>query len=248
MSNPRRRRRALDAALLAVCAVCAAVALAIVAGTLRDASAYTSLSAQVASEGSDPSDGEAIDWESLREQNPDVAAWVSVDGTPIDLPVVSTREADPDGYYLHHDLWRRPSSAGCPYLDARCSADGPHALVYGHHMGFTDQMFSPIFDAYRQDRFDGIGDMTWATPGKGAARLRPAFALSVDKTYSDIQTFDFADATELRPWLSRLARQATAKAQDCDELCASATRAVTLVTCSSTLSGQRARTLLVFVG
>lgn len=248
MAKHRRGRRILDALLLAVCVTCAAVACAIVAETMHEGDAYTSLPAQVVSEDTDPADNEmTIDWESLREQNPDIAAWLSVDGTQIDYPVVGTREGDPDGYYLHHDFWRQPSFAGCLYLDGRCRADGSHALVYGHHMGYTGQMFSPIFDTYRQDEFDRVGDMSWTTPAKGTARLHPAFALSVDKTFGDIQTFGFAGATELRTWLAALAGQATARAANCDELCASATRAVTLVTCSSTIGGQRARTLLVFV-
>ena len=38
-----------------------------------------------------------------------------VEGTPIDYPVVSPREGDPQGFYLNHDFDRNWSFAGCPY-------------------------------------------------------------------------------------------------------------------------------------
>ena len=45
-----------------------------------------------------------------------------------------------------------------------------------------------------------------------------------------------------------LSAQASARADGCDDLCAHATRAVTLVTCTGNFAGGRARTLTVFVG
>lgn len=243
----RKRKKGLgpvDWLLLAAFVAGLAVACALLLETGRETAAYTSLAGEVSGE-----DGAAatIDWDALRAQNPDVAAWVKVDGTPIDYPVASPRAGDADDFYLHHDLWRNYSLSGCPYLDARCDADGAHALVYGHHVGHTDQMFSPIYDAYGQARFNEIGSLTWSTPARGDVELKPAFAMSVDKSYGPIQTFDFADADDLRAWLSTLSAAASARSADCDELCAAATRAVTLVTCSSNRSGQRARTLVVFV-
>ena len=67
--------------------------------------------------------------------------------------------------------------------------------------------------------------------------LHPAFSMSVDKSFADIQRFDFGGTAELRAWLSALSAQATAKADGCDTLCAGAKRAVTLVTCSANFAG-----------
>ena len=54
-------------------------------------------------------------------------------------------------------------------------------------------------------------------------------------------------AWSLREWLRRLVVESAATVSDADELEAQATRAVTLVTCSSDISGLRDRTLVVFV-
>lgn len=71
--------------------------------------------------------------------------------------------------------------------------------------------------------------------------------MSVDKTFADIQRFDFADDAELRAWLLALGEGASAYREGWQDACGSAGRALTLVTCSSDWAGQRARTLLVCV-
>lgn len=109
-------------------------------------------------------------------------------------------------------------------------------------------MFTYLRDAWRQEKFDTLGDMYWSTPAGGTVRLHPAFSLSVDKSFAGIQRFDLTDAAETRAWLADLSAQAGARAEGCDDLCEHATRVVTLVTCSANFAGGRARTLTVFVG
>lgn len=243
MKNRQRRKIGpLDVLLIAVCAVSLAAAAVIGWTVLHQDAVYSELSVEATA-----ADGGGIDWDGLRARNPDIAAWVTVEGTPVDFPVVSPREGDPKGFYLNHDFDRNWSFAGCPYLDPRCGADGRHALVYGHHLNFDNEMFTYLRDTWSQEKFDTVGNMHWSTPAKGTVRLRPAFSMSVDKSFADIQRFDFGGTVELRAWLSALSAQATAKSDGCDDLCAHATRAVTLVTCSGNFAGGRARTLTVFI-
>ncbi len=79
-------------------------------------------------------------------------------------------------------------------------------------------MFTYLRDAWRQEKFDTLGDMRWSTPAEGTVSLHPAFSMSVDKSFADIQMFDFNGTAELRAWLSALSAQATAKADGCDAL------------------------------
>jgi len=234
--------KAVNAALISIVAICVAAAIAIFASYAKQESAYEDLSAQAAQNAE-----EGIDWDSLLAQNPETAAWLSVDGTPIDYPVMKPAGDKPSDWYLHHDFWGNPSSIGVPYLDSRCGADGRHMLVFGHHLGLSGQMFSPIYDAYEQGRFDGIGAAHWSTPDGGTVDFEPAMAMSVDKSYEPIQTFEFDSVDALQSWLGGLSHDATAVSPELDALIGDASRALTLVTCSSAWSGQRARTLLVFV-
>lgn len=127
----RRRIKPLDILLAAICAVSLTAAALIGWTIFHQDAVYRELSIDAEADA-----GDGIDWDGLRARNPDIAAWVSVEGTPVDFPVVSPREGDPKGFYLNHDFDRNWSFSGCPYLDPRCGADGRHALVYGHHLNF----------------------------------------------------------------------------------------------------------------
>lgn len=192
--------------------------------------------------------GGGIDWDALRATNPDVVAWVRVDGTPIDRPVLQSSGDEPSDWYLTHGLDGSYSSEGSAFLDERASADSGARLVFGHHMGDTGLVFSSVAKAYRQDAFDSLGEMWWGTPDGGALTLRPVMAMSVDASYAPIQRFGFATEGELREWLCGLMGDATATSADAEDVIGSATDVVTLCTCSSDRSGRRARTLVVFAG
>ena len=172
-------------------------------------------------------------------------AWLRVNGTNIDYPVAQAHESDPF-FYLSHDIWGNSSRSGCPFLDWRCSNARLQKLVYAHRMGTTGRQFSPIAETWRQEEFDRIGALEWKTTD-GISTLKPLCALKVDKTYQKIQTFYACSETELRNWLSSILCDSTARAADARELCHGAQKAITLATCSSEQSGQRDRTLLVFV-
>ena len=64
---------------------------------------------------------------------PNVAGWISIDGTEIDYPFV--RSAD-NNEYLRHNLKREHSMAGTIFVDYRCEEDfsGVNTILYGHHM------------------------------------------------------------------------------------------------------------------
>lgn len=174
----------------------------------------------------------------------DMVAWVTVDGIGVDLPVATGSHGF--SWYLNHDLWGNESELGCPFLDPRCpSTEAPHVLVYGHHMSFTNVMFSPLHRCYRQDAFDTLGECTWTTT-QGTTMMVPLCALSVDQDYADILRFSFRDDEDLRQWISNLVDQASARADNAHLMASRSTRILTLVTCSSEISGQRWRTLVLF--
>lgn len=228
--------------LLAACAALLGMAAALLGVSAAATGAYDVLAQEVVDAG-----GMDVGLDALTEQNPDYVGWLTVEGTSISYPVVQPSEDEDADFYLTHDYWGALSGVGCPYLDQRASAEGAHLLVYGHHLSLSDQMFSPIYQAYLQEVFDGIGTATWTAPDGETTEFTPVFALSVDKSYAAIQTFSFSSKAELHAWLRTVAAGATAEREGWEELVQDADRVLTLVTCSSTMAGQRERTLLVFV-
>ncbi len=70
----------------------------------------------------------------LHKQNPDIVGWITIDGTPIDYPVMQT-PAEPE-FYLRRNFKKEDSTAGTPFMDAACDLAAPTAnyLIYGHNM------------------------------------------------------------------------------------------------------------------
>lgn len=198
-----------------------------------------------------PSDSDAEDpvadvWEDLLSPYPEAVGWLRVAGTRVDVPLMQATEDDPD-FWLTHGPDGSRDGEGSVYLDSRCSLASAAAMAYGHHIGDTGRGLSDVHLAYEQSVLDGIGDMTLYARSTGEARaLSPVFALSVDKSFGGIQRFGFADDAELRDWLGSLLSQASARVGGADDVVESASRAMTLVTCSSEQAGRRARTLLTF--
>lgn len=196
------------------------------------------------------------DWGTLHEVNQNVAAWVSVQGTDIDLPIVATRSEDDQDWYLTHDLWGRTSCSGTPFLDRRCDgANARHVCAYAHHMTSTSGMFSQLQEAYLQERFDRLGSLRWETL-EGLVQAEPLCALRVDASWQEIQRFDWGSAGQdtedqdglagFRAWLEGIAAQADTLSLQASQMLANAARCITLVTCSSDFAMQRWRTLALW--
>lgn len=83
-----------------------------------------------------------IDWDKFRSINPDIAAWIRLDGSVIDYPVVYTTDND---FYLNHMLDRTWNHTGCVFIDKNNShgfAD-KNTVMYAHHRG-NGTMFYPV--------------------------------------------------------------------------------------------------------
>ena len=82
--------------------------------------------------------------------NPDVCAWLALEGTNIDYPVL---QGETNLSYINTDVYGRFALAGSIYLDSRNSRDfaDTFLLLYGHHME-NSQMFGDL-DKYRSQTF-----------------------------------------------------------------------------------------------
>lgn len=75
-----------------------------------------------------------VDFDSLREENPDIYAWITIPGTGIDYPVV--QKSSDDSYYLTHTAERTESISGAVFSEHYNSIDfdDPITVLYGHNM------------------------------------------------------------------------------------------------------------------
>ena len=72
-------------------------------------------------------------FDELRALNKDVVAWLTVDGTNIDYPVL---QGDTNLTYMNKDVYGNFSLAGSLFLDTRNKPDfsDNYSLIYGHNM------------------------------------------------------------------------------------------------------------------
>lgn len=89
----------------------------------------------------------------LWEVNPDLAGWLSIEGTQLSYPAVQTRDND---YYLRRDFLQKHNKHGIPMVDYRVGLKEPsdNIVIYGHNMK-DGQMFGELLgyrdlDFYRE--------------------------------------------------------------------------------------------------
>ncbi len=96
--------------------------------------------------------------------NPDVCAWISIDDTHIDYPVV---RGEDNLEYLNKDIFGEFSLSGAVFLDKENERDfsDPYNILYGHHMD-NEAMFGQVIDFLEEDFFDEHPTGTLYLPNK----------------------------------------------------------------------------------
>lgn len=89
-------------------------------------------------------------FERLYEENHDLVAWLSIEGTEIDYPVMQCGD---DEYYLNHSFYRKESKYGCLYVRERADVHTPgtNFIIYGHNMK-DGAMFGNL-ELYQKESF-----------------------------------------------------------------------------------------------
>lgn len=86
----------------------------------------------------------------LHEKNPDCVAWITIEGTVIDYPVMY--RPGQKNYYLHRDFNGNHTSAGALFIAENCDPDnGDNVIIYGHHMN-SGKMFAAL-NKYKKQSF-----------------------------------------------------------------------------------------------
>lgn len=92
--------------------------------------------------------------EALLSKNGDSVAWLSVEGTENEYPVVQT--PGDNNYYLRRGFNKSYNIAGVPFLDKDNKADftDQNSVIYGHMMYYDDTMFGVFRNYFDQEYVD----------------------------------------------------------------------------------------------
>ena len=89
-------------------------------------------------------------FEELLAINPDVCAWVTLDNTEVDYPILQGKD---NLDYINTDVYGNFALAGSIFLDSRCDREfrSAYSLVYGHYMA-NRRMFGDL-ELYKDKKF-----------------------------------------------------------------------------------------------
>lgn len=95
-------------------------------------------------------EGGEASFEELRTVNPDVCAWLTLDNTEIDYPILQGKD---NLSYINTDVYGNFAMAGSIFLDSGCdnTFHEKYSLLYGHHMA-NSKMFGDL-DLYEDLTF-----------------------------------------------------------------------------------------------
>ena len=104
-----------------------------------------------------------INFKKLQKKNPEVYAWIKVEGTNVDYPILQS-ETD-NAYYLTHTIEKKESPEGAIFTENYNTKtfEDPNTLIYGHNMK-NGSMFQTLHDYMDRDFFDKNRDVTIYMP------------------------------------------------------------------------------------
>ena len=93
-----------------------------------------------------------VDFNKLKEQNNETVAWIKVNNTNIEYPVVKAKNND---FYLNHSFDKSNNSAGWIFADYRNKFDNTdkNIVIYGHNMK-DNSMFGSLKNILNSDWYD----------------------------------------------------------------------------------------------
>ena len=159
----------------------------------------------IATEAPDDTVWPEVDFEALREINPDVVAWIYIEGTNINYPVV---QGEDNQYYLKRLFDGTYNGAGTIFLDYRNEKDlsDRNSVLYGHHMQ-NGGMFKQITEYKNQEFYDLHPVCLIMTP-EGNYKIE-FFAGYVIDMNSDAWKLEFESDEEFDLWLEDAVSRST---------------------------------------
>lgn len=96
----------------------------------------------------------AVDFEKLKEKNPDTVAWLKINNTNVEYVVV---RANDNEYYLNHNFNKEYNIAGWIFSDYKNKFDGTdkNIVIYGHNMK-NNSMFGSLQDTLKEDWYTNV--------------------------------------------------------------------------------------------
>ena len=142
-----------------------------------------------------------IDFKKLQKKNPEVYAWIKVEGTNVDYPILQS-ETD-NAYYLTHTIEKKESPEGAIFTENYNTKtfEDPNTLIYGHNMK-NGSMFRTLHDYMDRDFFEKNRDVTIYMPAK--TLHYKIFAAYLSDARHILKSYDFNDKAVYQNYIDNI--------------------------------------------
>ena len=175
-----------------------------------------------------------VNFAPLNEENPDIAAWLSIPGLSLSLPVTWCGD---NQTYLHKAFDGSENRNGCLFLSAKATPDfsGCYQLIYGHHI-HSGSMFGSLANYKDADFWEKYPTFSLYTPqGDYTCTIFSCYN-TVDQT--DVYRVDWKQDEDYAAFLKQIG---DASLYDTGVNVPDGAHVLTLSTCDSPYSGQNKR-------
>lgn len=175
--------------------------------------------------------GNLYQYDALWQMNQDMAGWLFIEGTRIDLPVMCTPKNSE--YYLRRAFDGSYARGGCLFLGKGWTPESNSAIIYGHNMK-NGSMFGTL-DLYADGDYAKDHPICFDTlKEEGEYTVLAAFYSRVytDKDQGVFRYYQYTDLSEEETFLSYVSQAKEASLYDTGVEARYGDRLLTLSTCS----------------
>ena len=146
-----------------------------------------------------------VDFEELKNTNPDTLGWIQVNGTNINYPFVQTNNND---YYLNHSYNKKYNEAGWVFLDYRNNINylNKNTIIYAH--GRLDKtMFESLKNILKSDWLNDTNNYVVKLSTETENTLWQVFSVYKIPTTNDYIQTNFISDYEFNEWANMLLKR-----------------------------------------
>lgn len=128
-----------------------------------------------------------IDWDYLKSVNEDIVAWIEIEDTNINYPILK----DKDVYYLKHSFDKKYNSNGSIFTTDLLPFEEDETIVYGHNMR-NGSMFSNLGNYLDKDfLYSHLKFKIYTPNGNYEASVFSVYSIGIGIENNNIKSLDF---------------------------------------------------------
>lgn len=133
-----------------------------------------------------------INWQYLQEINSDIIAWIEVENTNINYPILK----DTNLYYINHSYDKKYNKNGSIFTTNAAPFIDEETVIYGHNMK-NGTMFSELGKYLKKDFLDSNNIIKIYTPtGDYECKIFSVYSTCIDDENNNIKSLNFEERIE----------------------------------------------------